>query len=566
MSTMALWNGTDDADSFDIAARYGLGAAAHADGGAGNDRSVGGAGLDLLGSGTDTLTLALTAAQWQSAAIQADIAGLSASFASPLGQTQAYIAASLHLSAVAFEKIIVAVDGNYAPTDIALSAATIAENAAGGGIGSLTTTDATPGDSFAYSVDDSRFEVVGGVLGLKAGLALDYETASSVALTVTVTDNSGLSIARAFAIAVTNVNEAPAVTSASTASFAENGTGTVYTATGSDPDAGTTLSYALTGTDAGLFTINASTGIVTFKAAPNFEAPADADANNTYDVSVTASDGQLSASKPLAITVTNVNEAPTLKDGIGVPDYLTVVSGATPASLASYFIDPDAGATLSFSLVASTLPNTITLNPGGTFSGSSAQLGSYTVTVKATDQFGLSVQDTFTLSVVSSNSTTGTSQPDYLDFRGSANAVNVNGGNGSDTLYGSGGSDTLNDGNSNSDDTMWGGAGDDVLYSGSDTDHDKYLYNEAHSGNDQINGFDVTKDQIVFTKATTGVINTDYLRIENGTTVVGGSRVAATIISWGPTFGLSHDLVGQGSIALVGKLASTVVATDFAFV
>ena len=49
---------------------------------------------------------------------------------------------------------------------------------------------------------------------------------------------------KAVAITVTNVNEAPTVTSGGSASFAENGTGTVYTATATDPDAGTTLTYS----------------------------------------------------------------------------------------------------------------------------------------------------------------------------------------------------------------------------------------------------------------------------------------------------------------------------------
>ncbi len=54
---------------------------------------------------------------------------------------------------------------------------------------------------------------------------------------------------KAVAIAVTNVNEAPTVTSGTNVNFAENGTGTVYTVTGTDPDAGTTLSYSISGTD-----------------------------------------------------------------------------------------------------------------------------------------------------------------------------------------------------------------------------------------------------------------------------------------------------------------------------
>ncbi|MFM7559687.1 Calx-beta domain-containing protein, partial [Cylindrospermopsis raciborskii] len=72
------------------------------------------------------------------------------------------------------------------------------------------------------------------------------------------------------------------------------------------------LTYSLSGTDAALFNINSSTGAVTFKTAPDFEAPSDAGGNNIYDLSVNASDGSLSVSKAVAITVTNVNEAPTL--------------------------------------------------------------------------------------------------------------------------------------------------------------------------------------------------------------------------------------------------------------
>jgi len=46
-----------------------------------------------------------------------------------------------------------------------------------------------------------------------------------------------------------NANEAPVITSAATATFAENGTGTVYTVTATDVDAGTNLTYSLSGTE-----------------------------------------------------------------------------------------------------------------------------------------------------------------------------------------------------------------------------------------------------------------------------------------------------------------------------
>ena len=107
------------------------------------------------------------------------------------------------------------------------------------------------------------------------------------------------------------LNAPPVVTSATTASVPENSTGIAYQATASDPDAATTLSWSLAGNDAALFNINSTTGAVSFKASPNFEAPADNGANNLYDITVTAFDGSLSSEpKAVAISVTNVNEAP----------------------------------------------------------------------------------------------------------------------------------------------------------------------------------------------------------------------------------------------------------------
>ena len=96
----------------------------------------------------------------------------------------------------------------------------------------------------------------------------------------------------------------PVITSAATATFAENGTGTVYTITATS--IGTNLTYSLSGTDVNLFNIN--NGVVTFKTAPNFEVPGDNGANNVYDINVIASDGSLTATQAVVITVTDVND------------------------------------------------------------------------------------------------------------------------------------------------------------------------------------------------------------------------------------------------------------------
>ena len=104
-------------------------------------------------------------------------------------------------------------------------------------------------------------------------------------------------MSRHIAVTVTNVNDsAPLITSngggaTAAVSVAENGTA-VTTVSASDADAGATLTYSIAGgADAAKFTINTTTGALSFVAAPNVEGPTDAGGNNVYDVQVQVSDG-----------------------------------------------------------------------------------------------------------------------------------------------------------------------------------------------------------------------------------------------------------------------------------
>ncbi len=71
---------------------------------------------------------------------------------------------------------------------------------------------------------------------------------------------------------------------------------------------GGAVTYGATigGPDAARFVMNPVTREVRFVAQPDFEAPADADGNNVYDISFTASDGTTTATQNVAVTVTNV--------------------------------------------------------------------------------------------------------------------------------------------------------------------------------------------------------------------------------------------------------------------
>lgn len=99
-------------------------------------------------------------------------------------------------------------------------------------------------------------------------------------------------------------NRPPTITSAATATVAENMSGTVYNATASDPD-GDPLTYQISGgEDAAAFTITPA-GALSFGSAPDFESPADANRDNDYRVILSASDGTSNGSLALLITVTN---------------------------------------------------------------------------------------------------------------------------------------------------------------------------------------------------------------------------------------------------------------------
>jgi hypothetical protein len=100
-------------------------------------------------------------------------------------------------------------------------------------------------------------------------------------------------------------NTVPSHTSSSTVPVGENTpiTTAVYTATAMDPDANTTLTYSLSGMDAGLLDIDSSTGAVTFRVSPNFEDPDDDDGDNVSNITVIASNSNLSVSKDVEITV-----------------------------------------------------------------------------------------------------------------------------------------------------------------------------------------------------------------------------------------------------------------------
>ncbi|WP_374624409.1 beta strand repeat-containing protein, partial [Devosia sp.] len=120
------------------------------------------------------------------------------------------------------------------------------------------------------------------------------------------------STSASFTVIVHPVDDQPSITSdgggdTAALSRAENGT-LVTTVAAADPDGGGGMfTYAIGGgADAALFAIDAGTGVLSFIAAPDYEMPADADGNNVYEVVVSASDGALTDTQTISVTVTDV--------------------------------------------------------------------------------------------------------------------------------------------------------------------------------------------------------------------------------------------------------------------
>lgn len=136
----------------------------------------------------------------------------------------------------------------------------------------------------------------------------------------------GETVRQILRVTVTNVNEGPSIASnggaaAAAISLAENSLA-VTTVAAFDPD-GDTIVYAIVGgADASRFTIDVATGALRFVAAPDYDAPADAGANNVYDIVVSASDGSFTDVQALAVSVTNLREGNTIY-GTSSPDSIS---------------------------------------------------------------------------------------------------------------------------------------------------------------------------------------------------------------------------------------------------
>jgi hypothetical protein len=234
-----------------------------------------------------------------------------------------------------------------------------------------TTVTATDDNTLVYSLaggeDAGKFTVNSSTGELSFITAPDFEQPGDAngdnvyLVTVQVSDGDSTTTQR-FKIKITDANDhAPVITSyngeaAVTLRVPENTTAVIATVKVTDVDKNTTITYSLVNEeDAVKFTVNSSTGELSFLAAPDYEQPMDGDHDNVYVVTVKASDGDSTDTQRFKIKVQDVNDnAPVIISNDG-KDTVTiqVAENTTVAVDTVTATDADAGSAIRYSIVNS---------------------------------------------------------------------------------------------------------------------------------------------------------------------------------------------------------------------
>ncbi|MBA5249244.1 MAG: hypothetical protein FE834_06910, partial [Gammaproteobacteria bacterium] len=188
--------------------------------------------------------------------------------------------------------------------------------------------------------------------------------------------------------------QAPTITSSVAQNVAENTGANALVATLTADETGTFT--GLSGTDAAKFDL-ATNGELTLKTGQNFEA-----SQKSFSISVQFTDtAGNNTTQAVTVNLTNVNEAPTVATEIA--DSIAVKDQPFTLNISSNFTDPDASETLTYRITSGTLPAGLTLDAStGVFSGTATtDADPVDITVTATDAGGLTVTDTFKITVLS---------------------------------------------------------------------------------------------------------------------------------------------------------------------
>lgn len=195
----------------------------------------------------------------------------------------------------------------------------VAENSIAGTLvgDPVAATDFNDGDTLTYTTSGSdansfSIGINNGQLSVAPNTELDYEKKRAYRFTLRVSDGqNGVGVADSaiddfisVTVDLTDVNEAPVVSGTEDRTYPENGLGSIGTYTARDPERDR-VTWSVGGTDAASFFITSS-GTLYFSEPPDFET------QERHTVAVEASDGELTGSLDVIITIADVEEPGTL--------------------------------------------------------------------------------------------------------------------------------------------------------------------------------------------------------------------------------------------------------------
>jgi subtilisin family serine protease len=216
-----------------------------------------------------------------------------------------------------------------------------------------------------------------------------------------------------------------------------------------DPDFDTITVVSATDPPHGTTTVNAG-ATVTYTPDPNY--------NGADSFSYTISDGVLTASSTVSVTVNPVNDAPTVAVVV-VGGTSACLSDTAPSGRVALLVGDVDGNVASLTVVGSSSTAKVLANAGITTGGTNADR---TLTATGTGTKGNS-----TITVTVSDGTASASTSIRFSV-GTTGTTNVNGTTGADMLFGLAGNDKLN--GNNGVDLLCGGAGNDQLTGGAGND------------------------------------------------------------------------------------------------
>ncbi|MEM7365494.1 MAG: PQQ-dependent sugar dehydrogenase [Pseudomonadota bacterium] len=118
-------------------------------------------------------------------------------------------------------------------------------------------------------------------------------------------------------------NQPPVFQSAAAGVYEEHGTQTAYEVVVSDAE-GDAMTVTIGGVDAALFEISGL--MVSFLTSPDFEAPGDANGDNAYQITLSATDGETTTTLDVTITVTDrINEFGVRRVASGINQPIQIV-------------------------------------------------------------------------------------------------------------------------------------------------------------------------------------------------------------------------------------------------